>query len=101
MGVGLDLPNAINIQLDCPSTLTSLTRFGGYISPGRLCVSHWSGYTRPGAMRFYAHALRQPDAVPLPDLLAALPRTTSPRWSGLFARPRLIRTMSPLQKAAL
>ncbi|MEL6465484.1 MAG: alpha/beta hydrolase [Pseudomonadota bacterium] len=86
MGLGISLPHAVNIQLDCPATLAALTRFGGQISSPQRMVCHWSGYTRPGALRFYARALRHADAVPLDDLQGTLPGALAPRWSRMFAQ---------------
>ncbi|MEL6887964.1 MAG: alpha/beta hydrolase [Pseudomonadota bacterium] len=100
MGNGLDLPNAVNIQLDCLRTLDTLPRFGGHVAPPGRRVCHWSGYTRPGALRFYARALRDPDAVPLPALRAALPAAVAPRWSRMFAPPQAVLSLPLGQKAA-
>lgn len=87
MGIGVDLPNAVNIQLDCGRTLRALPRFGGHIAPSDRRVCHWSSYTRPGALRFYARVLRCVEEVPLAGLRAALPPGMAPRWSRMFARP--------------
>lgn len=88
MGIGLDLPNVVNIQLDCARTLAALPAFGGHIAAPNRAVCHWSSYTRAGALRFYAHALRQREAVPLDALRAALPVAVAPRWSRMFVRPQ-------------
>ncbi|MEL7091045.1 MAG: alpha/beta hydrolase [Pseudomonadota bacterium] len=89
IGSGIDLPNVVNLQLDCPATLAALPRFGGVIAPPGRTICHWSSYTRAGALPFYAHALRHPQAVPLDALRAALPARAAPRWSRMFApRPR-------------
>lgn len=100
MGRGLDLPNAVTVQLDCAHTLGLLPRFGGHIAAPRRRICHWSGYTRPGALRFYAHALRHPQAVPLSGLQNALPAQTAPRWSRMFARPQVVLPMLSAQKNA-
>ncbi|MEL6452502.1 MAG: alpha/beta hydrolase [Pseudomonadota bacterium] len=100
MGIGLDLPNAVNIQLDCPRTLAVLTRFGGHIAPPQRRICHWSSYTRAGVLRFYARALRQPDKVPLHPMQQVLPAAVAPRWSRMFARPRLTLGLPPVQKPA-
>ncbi|MEM8656403.1 MAG: hypothetical protein AAGF36_16855 [Pseudomonadota bacterium] len=89
MGAGLDLPNALNLQLDCPDTLAALARLGNPIQPPKRRVSHWSGYARPGALQFYARALRQSDDLTLDTLRQALPHRCAPRWSRMFARPRM------------
>ena len=100
MGVGVDLPNAVNIQLDCPDTLRALLGFGGHIAPPQRRLCHWSSYTRSGALRFYAHALRAPHAVPLVALRAALPAAPAARWSRMFARAPGASPLPPGQKAA-
>ena len=100
MGTGLDLPNVINLQLDCARTLAALTRFGGHIAPAARRMCHWSGYTRPGALRFYAHALRNPREVALPSLQHALPDAPAPRWSRMFAPPKVSLPLPIAQKTA-
>ncbi|WP_420013468.1 DUF726 domain-containing protein [Tateyamaria sp.] len=100
MGVGLGLRNAVTLQLDCPQSLAMLTRFGGHIAEPMRRVCHWSGYTRPGALRFYAHALRHPEAVDLSDLKRELPAHYAPRWSRTFARPTLPLPLPMAGKAA-
>ncbi|WP_299149145.1 DUF726 domain-containing protein [uncultured Tateyamaria sp.] len=100
MGCGFDLPNAVTIQLDCAHTLARLSRFGGHVAPARARVCHWSGYTRPGALRFYAHCLRTPKATPLAALQHAVPADPAPRWSRLFARPDLGTPLPMAQKPA-
>ncbi|WP_415403583.1 alpha/beta hydrolase [Tateyamaria sp. SN3-11] len=100
MGIGLDLPNAVNIQLDCARTLLILTRFGGHIGPSRRRICHWSSYTRPGVLRFYARALRRPDTVPMDVLQQVLPAAVAPRWSRMFARPALSLPLPMAQKPA-
>lgn len=100
MGAGIDLANAVTLQLDCQSSLALLTRFGGHILQAERRVCHWSGYTRPGALRFYARALRQPQAVPLAALQRDLPARAAPRWSRTFARPALSLPLPLSQKTA-
>jgi len=100
MGGGIDLPNAVNIQLDCACTLAALTQFGGYIAPALRRMCHWSGYTRPGALRFYARVLRSPDDVPLRAVRQVLPEVVAPRWSRMFARPHLTFALPPARKSA-
>ncbi|WP_299040857.1 alpha/beta hydrolase [uncultured Tateyamaria sp.] len=100
LGAGLCLPHAVNIQLDCPDTLGALTRFGGHISAPQRRVCHWSGYTRPGALRFYARALRHADRVPLEGLQDVLPNRPAPRWSRIFAVPPLPVPLFEGQKTA-
>lgn len=100
MGAGVSLPHAVNIQLDCPDTLAALTRLGVHIAPPHRRICHWSGYTRPGALRFYARALRQPDTFTLDDLRDALPGVPAPRWSRMFAIPALPTHLPMGQKTA-
>ena len=88
LGRGIDLPNAVTLRLDCARTLAQLAQCGGHIAAPSRRICHWSGYTRPGAMRFYAHALRHPDAVPLSALQQTLPATVGPRWTGRLALSR-------------
>ena len=87
MGVGIRAPNAVTIQLDCVRTLATLAHFGGHIARPHRRICHWSGYTRAGALHFYAHAMRNTDAVPLAALQHALPLAPKPRWSRMFAMP--------------
>ncbi|MEM6372580.1 MAG: hypothetical protein AAF727_07350, partial [Pseudomonadota bacterium] len=98
IGDGINLPNVVNIELDCPHTLNALTEFGGYVAPPRRRMCHWSGYTRPGALRFYAHALRNPEQISLGALQRAVPQTAAPRWSRMFAPPKLPMTLPMPQK---
>lgn len=98
MGIGLDLPNTVNIQLDCAHSLATLERFGGHLAGAKGRVCHWSSYTRPGALRFYGRALRDPHGVPLKALRHALPAGIAPRWSRMFARPRVSPPLPIAQK---
>lgn len=100
MGAGINLPNAVTFQLDCPHTLAALTRFGGHIHIGRRRICHWSGYTRPGALQFYARALRHSDDVTLDALQDALPPALAPRWSRIFATPHMPPHLFADQKTA-
>jgi len=100
MGMGLELPNVANLQLDCAHTLAALTRFGGHVAPPARRMCHWSGYTRPGALRFYAHVLRNPPAVALCALQQVLPVALAPRWSRMFAPPKLTLALPMAQKPA-
>lgn len=88
IGRGLNLRNAVTLQLDCPETLALLPRFGGQVAAPTRRICHWSCYTRPGALRFYAHAFRNPHAVPLEALRQAFPSGTTPRWSKILLPAR-------------
>ncbi len=87
IGQGLDGRNVINIQLDCETTLSALAGFGTRIEAPQRQICHWSSYTRPGVMAFYARLLHQPSALPFADLRARLPDQMAPRWSRLSLRP--------------
>lgn len=100
MGRGIDLPNAVTLQLDCTRTLDLLARFGGHISKPKRRICRWSGYTRPGALRFYARAIRQSEAVPLAALRQALPPDRDPRWLRMFSPPRINLPLLTNQKTA-
>lgn len=100
MGNGIALSNVVNIQLDCPRTLAALTRFGGHIAAPRCRMCHWSGYTRPGVLRFYAHLLRNPEGTPLRDMRQVLPEAAAPRWSRMLAPPRLAAVLPMAHKPA-
>jgi pimeloyl-ACP methyl ester carboxylesterase len=100
MGTGIALPNAVTLQLDCAQSLALLPRFGGYVAAPARRVCHWSGYTRPGALRFYARALRTPEAVPLAALKRELPDRSAPRWSRIFALPTVRLPLPTARKTA-
>lgn len=88
MGQGINLPNAVTLQLDCPRTLATLSQFGGQIAPVARRVCHWSIYTRPGALQFYGRLLRQAEDIPLGALQLALPEAPAPRWSRMLSVPK-------------
>ncbi|MEL7133727.1 MAG: hypothetical protein AAGK77_15105, partial [Pseudomonadota bacterium] len=100
LGAGVSLPHTVNIQLDCPQTLTALKGFNAHITGPRRRICHWSGYTQPGALRFYARALRHPDIVSLDALQVALPNASAPRWSRMFAVPQVPVHLPLRQKTA-
>ena len=87
MGRGLDAPNAVTLQLDCPSTLAHLARLGAPIGSPERRICHWSSYTRTGVLRFYNDLMRRPGQWPLPLLRHGLPDQPAPRWSRLLAPP--------------
>lgn len=92
IGRGISGPNTVNLQLDCPESLSVLAGFGFPIAPPQSNVSHWSSYTRPGTMAFYAHALHNPDCLTLSGLKMALPTNCAPRYARLLPiRPALAR----------
>lgn len=98
LGAGLDRPNAVTLELDCPRSLLALQQFGARIAAPQRRVCHWSGYTRAGALAFFARALRRPETVPLAALRAALPKDRSRRWSRLVGTAG-IRDVLPSRRA--
>lgn len=80
LGDGISAHNALTIQLDCQNTLATLDRLGAQIDRRRRPVCHWSTYTRPGAMQFYARLMEQPESLPLTLLKRQLPPPAR-RWS--------------------
>lgn len=85
IGGGLDLRNAVTLQLDCTDTLQHLARLGLPVSPPQHRVCHWSGYMRPGALNLYRHLLRRPQHLSLDLLRQGLPERPAPRWSRILA----------------
>ncbi|WP_195822359.1 alpha/beta hydrolase [Roseobacter sp. MH60115] len=83
IGLGIDLPNVVNLQLDCPDTLSCLATLGLPLAPPERRVCHWSSYRRPGVMALYARLLRDPHGLPQTQLAKLLPDTPEPRWSRL------------------
>ncbi len=100
MGQGVFLPNAINLQMDCPRTLQTLSVFGAEISLSQRRVCHWSGYTRPGAMRFYERLFRNPEGTPMQTLKELLPNEADPRWSRFVKLDRDRQRLSVFTKTA-
>ena len=100
IGFGLEAPNAVTVQLDCPDTLDHLQAMGAAIGASQRRVCHWSAYTRPGVLRFYNALLRQPERWPLARIRTGLPETTAPRWSRLMAPPALPQLLPLPQKAS-
>ncbi len=91
LGTGLDAPQAVTLQLDCPVTLAHLARLGRPIDPPRRRVCHWSSYARRGVLRLYSDLLRHPERFPLEVLRQGLPAAPAPRWSRLMEMPAPIR----------
>ncbi|MCZ0813351.1 MAG: alpha/beta hydrolase [Pseudomonadota bacterium] len=88
LGHGLPaMPKTLTLQLDHPDTLTALARAGFEIEPPKARICHWSSYLRPGVFPFYRALLRAPEALPLPQLRAALPAEPEPRWSRILRPP--------------
>lgn len=84
IGRGLRARNAITLQLDCQKTLEALTDLGFVIAPSRSPISHWSTYARAGALEFYAHAMRYPEALPFALLRTKLPEDSNAHFSRLW-----------------
>ncbi|WP_300039119.1 alpha/beta hydrolase [uncultured Roseobacter sp.] len=83
IGQGIAAPNATTLQIDCPHTLTALSRLNVRISPPDHRVCHWSTYRRRGVMPFYNRLLRQRTGLSARCLAGILPMAPAPRWSGL------------------
>jgi len=99
IGLGLRAPNAVTLQLDCDRSLAHVARLGTTIAPPRHRICHWSGYMRPGALRFYANLLRRPEEFSLDRLRQGLPFSPARRWSRIVAPPRLPAPLPFMQKA--
>ncbi|WP_254449100.1 alpha/beta hydrolase [Thalassococcus sp. S3] len=100
MGQGVDHPNAVTLQLDCPHTLQYLNGLGAPLGVPDRRICHWSSYTRPGILRFYNRLLRHPEAFPLEALRHGLPQLQTPRWSRLVRMPVLRTPLPFVQKAS-
>lgn len=99
IGHGIEMPNAVTLQMDCPATLDHLDRIGAPIAGPQRRICHWSSYTRPGILRFYNDLLRRPEQFALAALRRGLPRP-APRWSRLIAAPRVSLPLPFVQKAS-
>ncbi|MEX0284227.1 MAG: alpha/beta hydrolase [Paracoccaceae bacterium] len=99
IGLHVDAPNALTLQIDCATTLECLNRLGQPLAQSARRVCHWSSYTRQGALPLYRTLLRQPERFPLDLLRRGLPEIPSGRWSRLIARPNLPGLMPMAQKA--
>ncbi|XDA99384.1 alpha/beta hydrolase [Sulfitobacter sp. LCG007] len=99
IGRGIAAPNALTLQIDCRRSLDALERLGIGIAPPQGRISHWSSYTRPGLMDFYARLMRTPETLPLSLLQSILPSEADRRWSRILPatpplpRPRLPRSL--------
>lgn len=89
IGFGLEVPNAVTLQLDCTATLDALSHLGVPIAPPDRRICHGSSYMRPGVFGLYRRLLSDRRDIPLQRLRDVVPRQTTPRWSRLFALPRL------------
>lgn len=96
IGQGFAARNALTVQIDCPRTLGRLAELGSEVAPSARRICHWSGYTRPGMLNFYARLLHQPAELPLDHLRALLPRACAPRWSRLPLAGLLKKRIMPL-----
>ncbi|MDK3071856.1 alpha/beta hydrolase [Sedimentitalea sp. JM2-8] len=99
IGRGLDAPNAVTLQLDCPDTLAHLSKIGAVIAPPSRRVCHWSTYTRPGVLEFYRDLLRHPVPLPLTRLVTGEPGQAAPRRSRPFGFPSASLPLPFAQKA--
>jgi len=75
--------HVLKLQIDHEEVSDVLCRAG--VPPPRRAAfaCHWSSYTRPGLMEFYARLMRDRDGTALARLQAALPERADPRWSRL------------------
>ncbi|MEY8841579.1 hypothetical protein AB9K41_21335, partial [Cribrihabitans sp. XS_ASV171] len=87
IGLGLDAPNAVTLQLDCTGTLDHISRLAHPIAGAQHRICHWSSYMRPGVLHFYNALLREPERLSLDTLRRGLPEAPAPRWSRLLALP--------------
>ncbi|WP_234899394.1 alpha/beta hydrolase [Ruegeria lacuscaerulensis] len=100
IGTGLQAPNAVTLQLDCPQTLAHLSRVVQPVGMPQRRICHWSSYTRPGVLRLYNALLRHDDRLCLGCLQNGLPDLPAPRWSRLFVLPRPHALLPFAQKAS-
>lgn len=89
LGIGSNVANWIDVQLDDERVLQSLRELGFHVEPEPRRICHWSTFRRPGIFKLYRSLLCERDPLPLEVLAARLPRGQSARWSRLLA---------PLQK---
>ena len=100
IGQGVDLPNAVNLQIDCPRSLAALSVLGTNLAGPARRICHWSGYTRPGALGLYSRLMRAPETLPLHRLQVLLPKTPTARWSRLGLRQIAGPSLQPSGKPA-
>ena len=100
IGLGLDAPNAVTLQLDCTETLGNLHRLGAPMGNPERRICHWSTYTRAGTLRFYNDLMRNPARWPLNRLQQAVPEAPARRWSRLVAPPAIALPLLAPQKAS-
>ncbi|MFT7593549.1 MAG: hypothetical protein ACI8R4_000863, partial [Paracoccaceae bacterium] len=100
IGHGLDMPNAVTVQLDCRETLSHLHHLGVPVHQPDRRICHWSAYARPGVLRFYNDLLRDPDALPLQAIRSGLPDRPARHWSRLFALPSVTLPLPFSQKTS-
>lgn len=83
LGIGLDLPQVVTLQIDHADHRHSLQGLGFPTDPRNRAICHWSAYTRPGLFPFYRAFLCKPAQLPLTVLRATLCHRVNPRWSAL------------------
>lgn len=81
IGQGINAPNAVNLQLDCDTTLNAFALLGLPVARAQRRVCHWSTYERPGVMALYSEILRNCETLTQVRLARLLPHATAPRWS--------------------
>jgi len=67
-------PNWLDLPLDDPAVLAELGRRGWRTRPPAAIVCHWSGYLRPGILRFHHALLTEPGRTSLVMLRTVLNR---------------------------
>ncbi len=83
-GLGGDVNNWVDIQMDHDGTLVALGKLGFRIAEPTRRICHWSSYIRPGMFPFYRYLLRAPKDLPLDFLKSQLPIGTTSRWSRIL-----------------
>lgn len=77
--------NWLDLRIDDPGVRKALAGFGLRLPPPTRRVCHWSGYLRPGMFALHRALLRQPRALPLPVIRAALSEMAGPPKAGFTA----------------
>ena len=81
-GLGRNLPNWLDLQIDHPRTLAVLGSLGHTLPAPLARICHWSGYLRPGALPLCRAFIDS--RIALASLRPSLPERMQRRWSRLF-----------------
>ncbi|WP_336096761.1 hypothetical protein [Roseovarius sp. CH_XMU1461] len=76
--------NLRSLQIDHADVRRALGRAGVPMSHEAAMACHWSTYTRPGLLGFYARLLREGGGPTLATLIDAVADQQDPRWSRLW-----------------